>query len=74
MMLRNATIRLVYVYEMPKAARDQACADITRWLETGRATHAITGRYPLAQLAAAHEAVEGGGRIGHVVVDIDAGR
>lgn len=74
MMLRNTTIRLVFVYEMPKAAKDQACADITRWLEGGRATHLIAARFPLARLAAAHEAVECGRQVGNVVLDIEGGR
>ncbi len=74
MMLQNATLRLVFVYAMPRAAKDQACADITRWLEGGTATHLVAARFPLAQLAAAHEAVEGGRQIGNVVVEIEGGR
>jgi NADPH2:quinone reductase len=47
-----------------------ACADITRWLESGDRAHQIAEHFPLDQLAAAHEAVEAGGKIGCVVVDL----
>ena len=39
-------------------------------LEQGRLQHAIGARYPLHQIVAAHEAVEGGMVMGDVVVDI----
>lgn len=74
MMGMNATIRLVFVYELPEPAMAQACADISRWLESGTATHGIAARFPLAQLAAAHEALEGGRHIGNVIIDIEGGR
>lgn len=74
MMGMNATIRLVFVYELPAPAIAQACSDITRWLESGTATHLIAARFPLARLAQAHEAVEGGRQIGNVIVDIESAR
>lgn len=74
LMPMNATIRLVFVYEMPQPAKAQACADITAWLASGTATHAIAARFPLGQLVRAHEAVEGGRQTGHVVVEVGEGR
>lgn len=70
LMLLNANIRMVYVYELTQPAMEHACTDITKWLEIGKAVHAIAARLPLAQLAKAHEAVESGQPIGNVIVDI----
>ncbi|MBI3515344.1 MAG: NADPH:quinone reductase [Proteobacteria bacterium] len=70
LMAKNALVRLVLVYSMGAEATAAACADITRWLESGDRAHQIAARYPLAELAAAHEAVEAGAKIGGVVVDL----
>ena len=70
LMAKNAVVRLVLVYSMGAEAIGAACADITRWLESGDRAHQIAARYPLAELAAAHEAVEAGAKIGGVVVDL----
>jgi NADPH:quinone reductase len=67
---KNATLRFVYVYAMGPAAHEAAVADMTRCLETGALRHLVDRRVPLAEIAAAHEAVERGAAIGNVVVDI----
>jgi NADPH:quinone reductase len=66
----NLTLRMVYVYTLAAAAQRRAVADIGRWLESGRPKFLIASRLPLAQIAAAHDLVESGDRIGHVVLDI----
>jgi NADPH2:quinone reductase len=66
----NLTLRMVYVYTMPEAARRRALSDIARWLEDGRPKFTIAQRFPLDRIAEAHEFVEHGQRIGHVVVDV----
>lgn len=66
----NITVRMVFVYTMPDAAKRQAIADIGRWVATGRPQFAIAARFPLAEIAAAHETVESGKKIGHVILDI----
>jgi NADPH2:quinone reductase len=71
LMLQNVNLRLVLVYEMPGPAMAKACADITAWLETGKARPLMAARLPLADLAAAHELVEAGRQIGNVVVTLD---
>jgi NADPH2:quinone reductase len=49
----------------------RACIDaLTELLAAGRLKHTIGARFPLADVAAAHEAVEGGRLIGNVVVDV----
>jgi NADPH2:quinone reductase len=67
---RNITVRMVFVYTMPDAAKRQAIADIGRWVATGRPKFAIAARFPLVEIAAAHETVESGKKIGHVILDI----
>ena len=67
---RNVTVRMVFVYTMPDAAKRQAIADIARWIARGKPKYAIAARFPLGEIAAAHETVESGKKIGHVVLDI----
>jgi NADPH2:quinone reductase len=67
---RNITVRMVFVYTMPDAAKRQAIADIARWIARGRPKYAIAARFPLGEIAAAHETVESGNKIGHVILDI----
>jgi NADPH2:quinone reductase len=67
---RNITVRMVFVYTMPDAAKEQAIRDIVRWIATGRPQFAIAARFPLDEIAAAHETVESGEKIGHVILDI----
>jgi NADPH2:quinone reductase len=71
LMFANTTIRAVLVYNMPEAAKRQAQADIARWLARGKPQFAIAARFPLARAVEAHQAVEAGAKIGHVVLEID---
>lgn len=66
----NVLVRPVLVYTISPAARAQAIADIAAWAATGTAQFAIAGRFPLAEIVAAHEMVEAGTKLGHVVLDI----
>lgn len=70
LMRLNVTLRLVFVYTLTPAARARALADIARWLARGRPCFAIAARLPLSEIAAAHERVESGDKIGHVILDI----
>ena len=67
---RNVTIRMVFVYTMPDIAKEQAIDHIARWIARGKPQFAIAARFPLAEIAAAHETVESGTKIGHVILDI----
>lgn len=55
------------VYVLPESARWQAIADLTTCLETDVLRHLVGQHFPLAELAAAHEAVECGSTSGKVV-------
>ncbi len=68
---RNPVVRQVFVYTMTTAAKAQAHADIARWLLTGKPQFAIAHRFSLAQVVQAHQAVERGEKIGHVILDTD---
>jgi len=70
LMYKNTNLRLVLVYIMPQKAKQDACKDIRQAIDDGKLKHTIAGRFPLDQLAAAHEAVESGSYIGNIVVEI----
>jgi NADPH2:quinone reductase len=66
---KSLTVRFILVFMMPEAAKQQAVADITRWLEAGALRHFIAQRYPLAEAAAAHQRMETG-TLGKLILDI----
>ncbi len=68
--LKGVTVRLIQGFNLPPAARRAAIDDIAHWSDAGRLVHAIGARFDLAEIAAAHECVEGGDTVGNVVVDI----
>lgn len=70
LMRLNFTLRMVLVYSMPSAAKARAIADIARWIATGRPKFTVAARFPLREIVAAHEFLETGDKIGHVILDI----
>jgi NADPH2:quinone reductase len=71
-LLQNSiTLRFFLVYNMPPALRARATADITRMLESGALIHNVAQTFALADIVAAHEAVEAGKVLGNVVVLTD---
>ncbi len=66
-MTANVTMRFVLIYGVPDAALDAAAADITAALTGGALTELPVRRFPLSEVAAAHEAAEGHA-IGKVLV------
>lgn len=71
MALKNALVRFMVLHSVPRAAIDQARADIADWLAEERALHTVAATFPLAQTAAAHKFVETGSKLGTVVVEPD---
>lgn len=67
----NVSVRPVFVYTMSEAAKQQAHADIARWLAEAKPLFAIAHRFPLSEVVAAHLAVERGEKLGHVILTID---
>ena len=70
MMFKDLLIRLVIVYMMPESAKEQAIADITRYLEESRLQHRVCHVVSFDNIVRAHELIEQGGFRGCVVVDI----
>ncbi|CAA9278832.1 MAG: Quinone oxidoreductase [uncultured Acetobacteraceae bacterium] len=68
LMRRNIAVRTVMLNNAPLASRRRAQADIVAWLREAPRLHRIAGSFPLAETAAAHAAVEAGGKRGTVVV------
>jgi len=63
----NVTLRFVLLYSVPGSALDSAVEDITAALGAGALTELPVHRFPLAETAAAQEAVEAGA-LGKVIV------
>ncbi len=70
-MFKAVTLRLVLVYILTPEARRRAIANLTAALQAGALTHPVAARFPLAEIARAHEAVEAGNKVGQVLVGID---
>ena len=70
LMFVHTTIHMLLVYILTDAERQRACTLITQALEENRLTHTIAARFPLADTARAHLAVESGKFIGNVIIDI----
>jgi NADPH:quinone reductase len=69
--LRNAiTLKFIYVYELDAAERAAALHGISRALEAGTPINNVAATFPLADIVAAHEAVEQGKVLGNVIVTI----
>jgi NADPH2:quinone reductase len=66
-MTANLTLKFVLLYGVPMETLDQAAADITAALVAGELTGLPVHAFPLAEIAAAHEAAERGA-VGKVIV------
>jgi NADPH:quinone reductase len=67
-MTANAVLRFVLLYGVPAEARDQAVRDISAAVADGALTELPVTRFPLDEIAAAHDAVEGGAVVGKVLI------
>lgn len=69
LMARNVALYFMVLPTSPHRARRRAQADILSWLRGGQRALSVASQFPLAATAAAHAAVERGGKIGTVVVE-----
>jgi len=67
-MTANVVLRFVLLYGVPPEALDRAAQDITAALADGALTELPVIRFPLDEIAAAQDAVEGGAVTGKVLV------
>ena len=69
LLYRNLTVRFELVFLMPEEAKRKAVEDLSGWLAEGELHHRIAERFPLEDIADAHEAVESG-PLGKVLVEL----
>lgn len=69
-LFKSLTLQFFLVYELTPSGRAAALEGLTVMLDSSALTHTIGARFPLADIAAAHEAVEQGRVLGNVVLDI----
>jgi NADPH:quinone reductase len=70
MLWNSYALKFFLVYELKPEDRRTALTELTQLLDSGVLKHAIGPRFYLKDIAAAHEAVEGGKAVGNVIVDI----
>jgi NADPH2:quinone reductase len=68
LMAKNLTVRGFVLPTSPHGARKRSQADIAAFVRTPGCILSVAGEYPLYETAAAHLAVEAGGKVGTVVV------
>lgn len=69
LLFNNVTLRLLGSDDFPAEAKHQAARDLTAAAATGALTIDVGGRYPLHDVARAHDRVDAGGR-GRVLVTV----
>jgi NADPH2:quinone reductase len=72
MLWNSYALKFMIVYELRAEDRRACVAELTQMLGDGALKHSIGARFSLEDVAAAHEAVEGGKVIGNVVVEMGA--
>lgn len=70
LIVKNVSLHFFIVYNLSAADRERAVATLTDLLERGLLQHNVAARWPLAEIALAHEAVEQGGVAGNVVLQV----
>ncbi len=68
MMFMDITIRMVLVYAMPQAAKEQAARDITTMLSQNLLDNRVAKEYSLDHIASAHALIESGKAYGSVII------
>jgi len=66
----SVSINFLYVYEQPPALRASIVRELNALMAQGKLINAVAARFPLADVAAAHEAVETGTAMGNVVLEM----
>jgi NADPH2:quinone reductase len=66
--MKGIGVRFFIVYELSPAQRATAIGALQPWLARGGLRHAVAATMPLADCAAAHDAVEQGRPLGNLVL------
>lgn len=72
LLFKAATIDILLIYLLPADQRDVAIKHLHDALTAGALTCPVAQTFPLADAAAAHEAVEAGARSGAILVEVQA--
>jgi NADPH2:quinone reductase len=70
-MYHNIKLCGVAIFEVPEEAKQQAARFVQGSLEAGALWHRCDSRFPIEEIAAAHERQETGRPRGKVLVDLD---
>ncbi|MDE2604753.1 MAG: NADPH:quinone reductase [Burkholderiales bacterium] len=70
MMRNRITVKFDLIYTIPEADRAAGLAELDALLRAGALQHTVGLRLPLAEISRAHDLVEQGQVLGHVVLDI----
>jgi NADPH2:quinone reductase len=70
--LKNVRLQFFIVYNLAEPDRARAVSGVSQLLREGKLQHNIARRFPLAQIAQAHELVEAGAALGNVIIDLPA--
>ena len=70
-MFKNVSLRMLIVYLLSPEARAPGEAAITRWMEDGALDHAVVPCGGLSDIAAAHDLVMAGDKLGTAVLTLD---
>jgi NADPH:quinone reductase len=69
LMQKNLAVYAMSLAGVPHADRRRAQSDIAAWTASPGHILSVAARFPLYETAAAHKAVEVGGKVGTVVVE-----
>ena len=69
-MFKNVTLEMLIVYQLDRATHARGEAQLAVWLASGALRHAVVPGGTLADVAAAHEMVEAGRKLGTVVLEM----
>ncbi|WP_374665850.1 NADPH:quinone reductase [Ramlibacter sp.] len=72
MMQASIRLRFFMIYDIAPADRQAAQDEIDSLLRAGRLRHTVARRLPLTRIAEAHDLVESGTLMGHVLLDVRA--
>ena len=67
---KGVRIAFTQVYMLDATERKRAVTDLSRWMEAGELCHRVGGIFMLAEIAAAHEALEAGDMIGNIILEV----
>ncbi|MEO0487241.1 MAG: NADPH:quinone reductase [Pseudomonadota bacterium] len=70
LMFQNITLRMLIVYHLNGATRRRGTEQLNAWLATGALSHAVVPGGGLNDIAAGHERVASGDKLGTVVLDM----